>query len=115
MFAYFLLILSVFVGVAGQILLKHGMRRLPEFQLRDVFSLINNFWIVGGFSCYGISLIFYFKVLDQLDLSVAYPTISIGYVLVIILSKVFFGEPVSRTRWVAVSIICCGVALIGLT
>ena len=52
-------------------------------------------------------------MLARLDLSVAYPTVSLGYVLVIVMSKVFFKERISPARWLGVVIICAGVALVG--
>ena len=112
--AYLFLILSILIGVTGQILLKQGMLRQSSFQLKDIPTLIHNFPIVGGFACYGLSVLIYLKVLEQLPLSFAYPTVSLGYVLVIVFSKIFFGEPVSTSRWAAVVTICIGVVIVGL-
>ena len=67
-----------------------------------------------GFACYGIATLLYLKVLARLDLSLAYPTVSLGYVLVIVMSKVFFKERISPARWLGVVIICAGVAMVGL-
>ncbi len=114
MTAYLLLLIVIVMGVVGQLLLKYGMSRRPGFRLGDLAALTHDFPVVGGFCCYGISTLLYFKVLANLDLSLAYPTVSLGYVLVIVMSKVLFGEPVSPGRWAAVMIICTGVALVGL-
>jgi multidrug transporter EmrE-like cation transporter len=102
------------LSVAGQLLLKHGMSRRPEFGLRDLTALVRDFYIIGGFACYGISVLLYFKVLASLDLSLAYPSVALGYVLVIVMSRMLFKESVSLTRWGAVAIICAGVVLVGL-
>ena len=112
--AYLLLFVAILFGVAGQLLLKHGMSRRPKFRLRDLGGLTRDFHILGGFSCYGIGALLYFQVLARLDLSLAYPTVSLGYVLVIVMSRVLFKESVTFTRWVAVLMICVGVALVGL-
>jgi multidrug transporter EmrE-like cation transporter len=112
--AYALLFVAILIGVVGQLLLKHGMSRRPDFRIGDILALIRDFSIVAGFCCYGVATLLYFKVLASLDLSVAYPTVSLGYVLVIIMSRVLFKEPVSRTRWLAAVMICAGVALVGL-
>jgi multidrug transporter EmrE-like cation transporter len=111
--AYALLIIAILFGVAGQLLLKYGMSRRPDFRVSELLTLVTNLPVVAGFIAYGISTLMYFKVLESLDLSLAYPTVSLGYVLVVLFSKVFFHEPVSRTRWAAVFIICLGVALVG--
>ena len=113
--AYPLLIVAIMIGVAGQLLLKHGMSRHPGFRIRNFLTLIRDFSIVGGFSCYAVATLLYFKVLATLELSVAYPTVSLGYVIVIIMSRLLFNERISPGRWVAVITICAGVALVGLT
>ncbi|MFQ5435742.1 MAG: SMR family transporter [Anaerolineae bacterium] len=112
--AYLLLLFAILLGVVGQILLKQGMRKRPSFQLRQLISLITDWAVVGGFASYGLSTLIYLKSLEQLDLSLAYPTVSLGYVVVILASRWLFGEKVSWVRWTAVAIICLGVALVGI-
>lgn len=111
---YLLLLTGISIGVIGQLLLKHGMGRRAGFRLENLLTLTGDLWVIGGFACYAVSALIYFKVLATLDLSVAYPTVSIGYVLALVLSKLLFGETVSATRWLAVIVICAGVALVGL-
>ena len=112
--AYVLLLVAVVIGAVGQLLLKHGMSRRPGFRLRDLPELVRDFSIFGGFCCYGFATLLYFHVLAHLDLALAYPTVSLGYVIVIVMSRVLFEEPVTLARWGAVVIICIGVALVGL-
>ena len=113
-FSYSLLIFSVCLGVIGQLLLKHGMSKSTGFQLTQVIRLIYNLPIVLGFISYGVSILIYLQVLDHLALSIAYPTISLGYVLVIVFSNLLFHESISTSRWAAVIIICIGVAIVGM-
>ncbi len=112
--AYGVLLVAIMIGVVGQLLLKHGMARQPGFRFGQIGTLIRNLPVMGGFGCYCLSTILYLSVLARLELSLAYPTVSLGYVLVMILSKVLFKEPVSLSRWMAAGIICIGVALVGL-
>lgn len=112
--AYVLLIIAILFGVAGQLLLKYGMSQQPGFKITELLSLLRNLPVVSGFLLYGISTLMYFKVLANLDLSLAYPTVSLGYVLVVLFSKFFFKEPVTLSRWLAVGVICIGVILVGL-
>ncbi len=111
---YLLLLIAIVFAVMTQLLLKQGMLRRPNFRLKDLAALAGNFPVLGGFICLGISILLYLQALSHLNLSVAYPTVSLGYVLVIIMSKVCFKEPISPTRWISVFIICAGVALVGL-
>lgn len=111
---YVMLLLAIVTSVAGQLLLKRGMSNRPGFQVRQVLSLTRDPAVVGGFAAYGVSTLLYFRVLASLDLSVAYPSVSLGYVLIIILSRVLFRESVSRVRWLAAAIISMGVVLVGI-
>ena len=111
---YGLLLSAIMIGVVGQLLLKHGMSRQPGFRFGELGVLTRNLPVIGGGCCYCLSTVLYLSVLARLDLSVAYPTVSLGYVLVIIMSKILFKEPVSRSRWMAAGIICIGVVLVGI-
>jgi len=111
---YFLLLIAIVFAVVAQLLWKLGMSRRPNFRLKDLAALTGEFPVLGGFICFGISILLYLQALATLNLSVAYPTVSLGYVLVIVMSKVCFKEPISPTRWISVFIICAGEALVGL-
>ena len=112
--SYLLLMIAILVGVSGQLLLKLGMRRQPDFHIKETSTLFRNQPVVIGFGCYVLSTLLYFQVLGRLELSLAYPTVSLGYVLVIVMSRLLFKEAVSAMRWVAAIIICLGVVLVGM-
>lgn len=112
--AYGVLLTGILVGVVGQLLLKHGMARQPSFRMVDLVALVRNMPVLSGFGCYALSTVLYLSALAHLELSLAFPTVSLGYVMVMVLSRLLFKEPVSRTRWVAAGVICLGVALVGL-
>ena len=111
--AYSLLLVSIVLSVAGQLSLKRGMSRRADFQLTDLRELSRDAFVLAGFCCYGFSLLLYLRALQNLALSLAYPSISLGYVAVVVLSRVLFKEPFSSTRWFALALICAGVALVG--
>jgi multidrug transporter EmrE-like cation transporter len=113
--AYALLILAISLGVFGQLLLKRGMLKRPGFKIKELLSLVNNYSVILGFLLYGISTLLYLRVLANLDLSLAYPTVGLSYVLIVLLSQVLFKERVSITRWFAIILICTGVALVGIS
>lgn len=111
---YLLLIIAISLGVVGQLLLKTGMNRHPSFRVQDALALALDPYVVGGFGAYGVSVLLYLRVLATLPLSIAYPFVSLGYVLVILLSRMIFKEYVSRERWIAAGVICLGVVIVGL-
>ena len=112
--AYSLLLVAILIGVVGQLLLKHGMSRYPGLRLPEIVGLIRNYPVVAGFACYAASTLLYLQVLASIDLSIAYPTVSLGYVLVVVMSRVIFKEQIRPAQWGAVLIICAGVTSVGL-
>jgi drug/metabolite transporter (DMT)-like permease len=71
--------------------------------------------VISGFFLYGISAALWLVVLTRAELSWAYPLLSMGYVLVVLLSRVLFHESVTTTRLLGTLVICLGVWLISRT
>lgn len=113
---YLLIFLSVLIGVAGQLLMKHGVTQIGEvsslgalnFLLRAALSP----WIVGGIIAYVIGTIFWLFILSKVNVSYAYPMLSLGYVLLLFFAAFFLGEQVSPIRYAGVILIVLGVFLI---
>lgn len=51
-------------------------------------------------------------VLSREELSLAYPILSIGYIIVTFISAFYFKEKVSWKRWMGVILIVIGVSLV---
>ena len=107
---------AVVLGVLGQFLMKNGMNQvgaIDRFGLAALVHMFSNPFVILGFASYGISSISYLVALSKLDLSVAYPMVGIGYVLVMLVSWLFLREPVSPLRWLGALLIFAGVWLVG--
>jgi undecaprenyl phosphate-alpha-L-ara4N flippase subunit ArnE len=59
-----------------------------------------------------LSAVFWLVVLSRFDLSVAYPLVSFGYIIVVFVSMLVFKEPVTWVRWMGVAAIVFGVILV---
>ena len=116
MMNYLLLIISVSLAVAGQVLMKKGMMMFGTFpvsqMLTKIIPMVLNPWVFVGFVCFGLSSLFWLVVLSRLPLSLVYPMVSFAYVLVAILSMFFFKESITLVRWVGIFVIVAGVFLI---
>lgn len=114
----FLILLSVSLAVFGQVFLKKGMMSIGEipFNISTPFFLLGkvftNFKLFIGFALFGLSSVVWLVVLSKVELSFAYPMVSTGYILTILISWKFLGETISPVRWIAVVVICAGVALL---
>ena len=116
-----LILACVFLGVCGQLLLKTGMTSSGDEvdELREVLPRLlraaMNVQVIGGLLLYALSAALWLIVLTRVDLSFAYPLISMGYVLVVVLSRVLLHEHVSGARFLGTVVICFGVYLISRT
>jgi len=113
------LIIAISLGAFGQISLKHGMKQFgdlgkPGIGLAlNVLHAIFSPYVLLGLSLYAISSGFWLVVISPggWKLSYAYPLIAISYVLVVLLSRVFFGDKVVALQWVGIMLMCTGLAL----
>ena len=110
--------ISVLLSAVAQIFLKRGLTDLQAEGERGpgVFRLIAGvmrqkfIWCWG--ICFVVAMALWLAGLQKLDLSYAYPLVSVGYVLVTFLSAVLFHERVDRQRWLAVAVISLGVIMV---
>ena len=106
-----IILISILLGAAGQIGFKYGAIRIPESGtlLTKAFTA----WpIILGLAFYGVSTILWIYVLRFVELSYAYPLISLGYVLVFIASYFLFNEPIGLLRLSGLILILAGIVLV---
>ena len=112
-----LILLSVALGVTGQIFLKQGVSAggpITGLNKAVLVTLFKPMVLLGLFS-YGLSSISWLVVLSRTELSFAYPMVALGYVLVFFLSWWLFDERVTWVRVAGLCLICFGVVLVALT
>lgn len=111
-----IIILSVFFSSSSQLLLKKGAESLVipnDITIKNFFQLIidlaTNFYLVSGVVFQVVALLVWIYVLKKVDVSYAYPFISIGFVFVVVMGNVIYNEPVNTTKIFGCLIICLGV------
>jgi undecaprenyl phosphate-alpha-L-ara4N flippase subunit ArnE len=110
--------ISVALSAVAQIFLKQGLtnlqtqRRSGTNAMSFVLGIFRQPFIWMWGLCFAAAMGLWLVGLQKLDLSYAYPLVSVGYVLVSVLSAVCFHERVDRHRWMAVAVISLGVGLI---
>lgn len=113
-----LILSGVLLNAAAQLLLKAGTNAVGRFE----FSLANLVpvgmklafepHIAGGVACYVVSLVVWIMGLSRVDVSIAYPMLSIGYVLNAIAAWYLFGESLTAQKLVGIAFIVAGVFLV---
>jgi len=121
MLIFALIILGVLLNAFAQILLKAGMGQIGHFE----FSLANalpiglkvmaNPPIITGLFMYVVSVAVWLLVLSRVQVSFAYPMLSIGYVVNAFAAYYLFGEPLTSMRMLGIFVIIAGVYLVAKT
>lgn len=115
----FCLILSgVLLNALAQLLLKAGTNSIGEFKFSQatlvptVLRVAFEPYILGGLACYVVSLVIWIVALSKTEVSVAYPMLSIGYVVNAIAAAYLFGEMITDLKLIGLLTIIIGVYLI---
>jgi multidrug transporter EmrE-like cation transporter len=115
--SFALIVFSVSMNAAAQIALRKAMLTLGTIPplgepLAFLWTFIRNIYLWGGLGCYAISIVLWLAVLSSNQVSVAYPMLSIGYVIAAVLSFLILGETLPPVRLGGIALICVGVILI---
>lgn len=111
-----IILVSVLLNCAAQICIRKGMLQTGEMTIIEMTSnigtLVTNIWLWIAMFCYGISILLWMSILSKVQVSFAYPFLSVGYVISAIIGYFFFHESLSMIRVTGIVIICIGVILI---
>lgn len=113
-----LIFTGVFLNAVAQLLLKAGTNAVGQFHFTAEnvipvgWQMATQPYILGGMVCYAVSLVVWIMALSRVEVSIAYPMLSVGYVLNAIAAWYFFGEAVSITRLVGIGVIILGVYIV---
>jgi drug/metabolite transporter (DMT)-like permease len=109
---------GVALNAAAQLLLKAGTNRVGEF----AFTLDNivpigmklalNPPILAGLGCYVVSVGVWIVGLSRVPVSVAYPMLSVGYVVNAFAAWYLFGESITAQKLIGIGFIVVGVFLV---
>lgn len=127
--SYVLILISVGLAISGQICLRRGMTRvkgsfggegkLTEMLKEDPGKLIKetatNWLVLLGLLLFVASAGFWLVVLADVPLGIAYPFVSLTYIVVLLYDwKIDRSYVVNAWNWVGVAAIVAGVLLISV-
>ena len=105
--SFSLILVGVLLNAAAQLLLKAGTNAMP-LGLRLAIEP----HILAGLGCYVVSVVVWIVALSRVPVSIAYPMLSIGYVVNAIAAWYLLGEAVTPMRLVGIGIIVLGVFIV---
>ncbi len=112
------ILLGVLLNASAQLLLKAGAQKISHlsFSWENLISigmqLVGNHFIILGILFYAISVVVWIGVLSRVDVTIAYPMVSLGYIVNAIAAYYFFNEQLTVTRMSGILIILLGVYLV---
>ncbi|MEI6317559.1 MAG: SMR family transporter [Pseudomonadota bacterium] len=116
--SFALVLVGVLLNAVAQLLLKAGTNAVGQFDfhLQNLlpvgWKLVTQPFIVGGIGCYVVSVVVWILALSRTEVSIAYPMLSIGYVLNAVAAWYLFGEAVTPQRLAGIGVIVLGVFIV---
>ena len=113
-----LIFVGVMLNVAAQLLIKAGTNAVGYFEFsRDNilpigWRLASEPHIIGAMACYGLSVVIWILALSRVQVSIAYPLLSMGYVVNAVAAWWFFNEAFNPMKVAGIGVIILGVILI---
>jgi len=115
---YSLILFGVLLNASAQLLLKAGTNAVGrfEFAAHNIVPVATRVafepHIAAGMMCYAVSLVVWIMGLSRVEVSVAYPLLSLGYVINAVAAWYLFGEAIGAMRIAGIGLIIVGVYLI---
>jgi drug/metabolite transporter (DMT)-like permease len=113
-----LIFTGVMLNAAAQILMKAGTNAVGhfEFSLANIlpigWKLATEWHIVAALFCYALSVIIWILALSRVPVSIAFPMLSMAYVVNAVAAYYLLGEAFNPTKLAGMTIIIVGVVVI---
>jgi uncharacterized membrane protein len=115
---YSVLLFFLALKAAGNSAMAWGMKQVPERMSMNpalyLRAMLNPF-VAFGIVALILALLTRMALFSLADLSFVLPVTAIGYVIAVLIGKVFLQETVSRERWLGTLLIFSGAVLVGST
>ena len=116
--SFSLIFVGVMLNVAAQLLIKAGTNRIgyfefsPENILPIGMRLATEPTIAGALFCYALSVVIWILALSRVPVSIAYPLLSMGYVVNAVAAWYLFNEAFNPIKVVGIGVIILGVLIL---
>ena len=113
-----LIITAVLMSAVGQTALKVAVEKsdlkdaIAAGLMPAITAAMSSPFLWGALVIYGVSIVLWLWVLSQADLSLAYPFVSLGFVVTMVFAAGFLGEHVSMLRIFGTLLIVAGCIVV---
>jgi drug/metabolite transporter (DMT)-like permease len=115
MVGFLYIALTILFTVYGQVVIKWQVSQAGAFppdtgeKILFIGKLLLNPWVISALACAFLASLCWMAAMTQFELSFAYPFMSLAFVIVLVLSIVFFGEQLTWTKIAGTLIIVGGL------
>ncbi len=108
---------TVVFTVYGQLILKWAIGRKGGLPVAEgerwiaLLGLLLDPWILSGFAAAFMASLAWMAAVSRLELSHAYPFMSLNFVVVVLLSGWLFAEPVTPLKLAGLALIVTGIVI----
>jgi multidrug transporter EmrE-like cation transporter len=113
-----MILAGVMLNAAAQILMKTGTNAIGyfDFSVANIlpigWRLASNPHIIGAMCCYVFGVVIWILALSRVQVSIAYPLLSLGYVVNAVAAWYLFDESFSPAKVIGMGVIILGVVII---
>ena len=113
-----LIVVGVLLNAAAQLMLKAAADRVGplRFEVGDLVASGRDLFLsaptLGGLACYVLSVGIWLVALTRAEVSVAYPMLSLGYVVNAFAAWMLFGEALTPSRLLGILVILAGICIL---
>ena len=111
--------LAAGLSATGNLIIKNAARSMGGLNLsgghlaQTLLHLFTNAGIILGLALYLVGFVLWAKVLSTVDISLAYPIfISLAFVIVVVGSRIFFGESLNPLKILGIAVIALGIIVV---
>ena len=108
---------TVLLTVYAQVAIKWQVLKAGPFpadaadKIRFLAALLLNPWVVSALGAALLAAVAWMAAMTRLELSHAYPFMSLAFVLVMVCSAWFFSEPITTLKVVGIALVVLGIAI----
>lgn len=116
--SFILIFTGVMLNAAAQILMKAGTNAVGHFEFSAAnilpigLKLATEWHIVTALFCYALSVVVWILALSRVPVSIAFPMLSMAYIVNAVAAYYLLGEPFSSTKLLGMGVIIIGVIIL---
>ncbi|NOU00574.1 MAG: EamA family transporter [Gallionella sp.] len=116
--SFALIFTGVMLNATAQILMKAGTNAIGyfDFNMENIvpigWKLATEWHIVAALFCYALSVVIWILALSRVPVSIAFPMLSMAYVVNAVAAWYLLGEAFNPTKLIGMGVIILGVIII---